>query len=156
MEKPANVHGSLVAWAGKGILLVGESGVGKTACALEIARRGGTWVADDLVMLTGDDHGHLTGYPHDKIKYMAYLPAKGIIDVRADFPSVRIMPSVKIAIVVELFKKLEKKKEKYLTVRQELERCGLRVAFTSIPAIGDVAWTVRKVIGSTGRLAKGQ
>ena len=45
------VHGVLVDLAGCGLLLVGESGIGKTSLGLEMARRGHRWVADDAVVL---------------------------------------------------------------------------------------------------------
>ncbi len=153
MEK-ANIHGCLVVWAGRGILLVGESGVGKTSCALEISRRGGAWVADDLVIVTTDQDGFATGYPHEKIRNLAYLRSEGIIDVRA-FPHVTsIVPETRIAVVVELIKILEKKRRKYLTVRQKLENAGWRAHFASVRVDDEAGRTAARIIGCVRRLTE--
>jgi len=150
-----NVHGCLVVWRGKGILLVGESGVGKTTCALEIARRGGVWVADDLVVLNAGNDRIPVGTPHEKIMHLAHLRSTGIIDVRTCLPSLRTAPASEISVVVELIKKLEKTQEKYLTVGQKLASAGLRTAFVSVRVTATAGRTVQRIlrcVGRTGRL----
>ncbi len=47
------LHGVLIRLSGQGVLITGDSGIGKTACGLELVNRGGCWIADDAVILEG-------------------------------------------------------------------------------------------------------
>lgn len=141
-----HIHGCLIQWMEKGILLIGESGAGKTTCALEMVRRGGIWVADDLVELTiGADRCPL-GKAHKKIRGLAWLPSKGIFSVTRAFPSFHTIPECRIDFVVELIKKLEKTKEKYLTVGEIWKAMDLRAAFLSVMVDDNVQRTVPRII----------
>lgn len=122
-----SVHGCLVQWEGTGILLAGESGVGKTTCALEISKRGGAWIADDIVVLNCLPDHSLSGQAHEKIRNLLHLRTEGIIDIRS-LQSIHIAGETCVDIVIELTKKLEKDQKKGLTA----ERVR-RIAQTEIP-----------------------
>ena len=141
-----HIHGCLIQWMGRGVLLVGDSGAGKTTCALEIVRRGGVWVADDLVELSiGDDRRPL-GKAHERIRGLAWLPSKGIFAVTRMFPSFHTIPECRINFIVELIKKNENTTEKYITVGEIWKSMDLRVVFLSVMVDDDVRNNVPRII----------
>lgn len=76
------VHGVLVAASGIGVLITGDSGVGKTACGLEVVARGGFWIADDAVVLE-ERGGLLYGRGHERTRDMIAVRGRGILDARS-------------------------------------------------------------------------
>jgi len=74
----AVVQGTLVNVFGRGVLLTGDSGVGKTACSIRLARMGHAWVADDVVVMEKHGDGTLSGHAHPRIA--------GLIEVRGEGP----------------------------------------------------------------------
>jgi hypothetical protein len=74
-------HGVLIQLSGQGILITGDSGIGKTACSLELASRGGYWIADDAVILEGRGD-HLYGRGHRRTKKWIAVRGRGILDAR--------------------------------------------------------------------------
>jgi len=63
-EKETSLSGGLIVLEGMGILMTGDSGVGKTTCALELVRRGCRWVADDVVFVKKKGDGLLADENH--------------------------------------------------------------------------------------------
>ncbi|MEK7855302.1 MAG: HPr kinase/phosphorylase, partial [Acidobacteriota bacterium] len=78
------IHGSLVSVLGRGILLVGESGAGKSKLCLEAIKRGHKLVADDAVELHVV-HGHLIGKAPENIAGLIEVKGREIFDVREAF-----------------------------------------------------------------------
>lgn len=77
-EKKTMVHGVLLQVSGLGVLITGESGIGKTACGLNLAARGHAWVADDAVVLEG--RGDLLyGRGHERTRNLIAPRGRGII-----------------------------------------------------------------------------
>jgi HPr kinase/phosphorylase len=74
-------HGVLIQLSGQGILITGDSGIGKTACGLELAGRGGYWIADDAVILEGRGN-HLYGRGHRRTRKWVAVRGRGILDAR--------------------------------------------------------------------------
>jgi HPr kinase/phosphorylase len=145
IETRATVHACLVQWEGTGILLAGDSGVGKTTCALEISRRGGTWIADDIVVLNCLPDQAISGQAHEKIRNLAHLRSKGIIDIRSLHP-IRIAGETKVDIVIELTKKLEKVHKKRLTVERVRETMEIEIPCAHVTVLADAARTVDAIL----------
>jgi HPr kinase/phosphorylase len=74
-------HGVLIQLSGQGILITGDSGIGKTACSLELVGRGGYWIADDAVILEGRGN-HLYGRGHRRTRKWIAVRGRGILDAR--------------------------------------------------------------------------
>ncbi|MDI9569764.1 MAG: HPr kinase/phosphatase C-terminal domain-containing protein [Pseudomonadota bacterium] len=140
------VHGCLIQWLGKGLLLIGESGVGKTTCALEMVRRGAVWVADDLVELTVGADRRPLGRAHDSIRGLAWLPSRGVFTVASAFPSSRAVLECRIVFVVELIKILEKTTGNHPTAGEDWKAMNLRASFLSVIVDEDVQSTVSRII----------
>lgn len=87
-----SVHGVLVDVYGEGVLITGESGIGKSEAALELIKRGHRLVTDDVVELRKVSDDTLIGSAPDITKHFIELRGIGIIDVKTLFgvSSVRI------------------------------------------------------------------
>jgi HPr kinase/phosphorylase len=96
------LHGSLASVYGVGLLFVGESGVGKSECVLDLVERGHRLVADDLVMITRQGNDVLMGRGHELQGHHMEIRGVGIIDVSALFGVRAIRRQKRIEVVVHL------------------------------------------------------
>ncbi len=97
-----NLHGSLADVYGVGLLFVGDSGVGKSECVLDLVERGHRLVADDLVMVTRQGNDILIGRGHDLQRHHMEIRGIGIIDISALFGVRAIRQQKRIEVVVRL------------------------------------------------------
>lgn len=96
------VHGVLVDVYGIGVLLMGESGIGKSETALELVKRGHRLVADDLVVIRRIGAHELIGTAMELNQYYMELRGIGIIDVKTLFGVGAVKLEQKIHLVLEL------------------------------------------------------
>ena len=96
-----SVHGGLMEVFGVGILLVGQSGVGKSETAMELIKRGHRLIADDNVILKEIAH-ELTGTAPEAIRHFMELRGIGIINVRNMYGSGSILDEKTVQLVIEL------------------------------------------------------
>ena len=97
-----DLHGSLADVYGVGLLFVGQSGVGKSECVLDLVERGHRLVADDLVMVTQQGNDILIGRGHDLQRHHMEIRGIGIIDISALFGVRAIRQQKRIEVVVHL------------------------------------------------------
>ena len=95
-------HGVLVDVNGVGMLLTGESGIGKSETALELVKRGHRLVADDVVEISRVARDQLVGTSPESIRHFMELRGIGIIDVRQMYGIGSVLISKTIDMVVEL------------------------------------------------------
>ena len=95
-------HGVLVEVYGMGLLLRGESGVGKSEAAIELLKRGHRLIADDAVEIKAIDHNMIQGTSPDLIRYYVELRGLGVIDVRRIFGYGAIKSTQVINLVIHL------------------------------------------------------
>jgi HPr kinase/phosphorylase len=96
------VHATFVDVYGIGVLLVGESGIGKSECALELLERGHKLVADDMVEIKRVDDAILMGSCTETLKHFMEIRGLGIINVRDIFGIRSMCESKRIDLVVLL------------------------------------------------------
>jgi len=96
------LHGSLADVYGVGLLFMGESGVGKSECVLDLVERGHRLVADDLVMVTRPGTNLLIGKGHELQRHHMEIRGIGIIDIPALFGVRSIRQQKRIEVVVQL------------------------------------------------------
>ncbi len=96
------VHGVLVDIYGEGVLIMGESGIGKSEAAIELIKRGHRLVADDAVEIKKISHDNLTGSCPKLIRYFIEVRGIGIINVKQMFGVQSVMDSAKIDLVIKL------------------------------------------------------
>lgn len=98
------LHGVLIDVFSLGTLIVGDPGIGKSECALELVYRGHRLVADDTVVIRRTHHQGLLGSPHDLLENYLELRGVGIIDVRKHFGMTATSPTVAVSLVIQLSK----------------------------------------------------
>jgi HPr kinase/phosphorylase len=116
-QREAVVSGGLLRIHGMGVLLIGDSGVGKSESALELIVRGHRFVSDDVVRVRKDRRGRLIGRAPELSRYFMEIRGLGIIHIQETFGARSIAPESPIDLVVRL-KKWQRKKE--------YDRLGLR------------------------------
>jgi len=96
------VHGVLVDIYGIGVLITGQSGVGKSETALALIKRGHQLVADDCVEIRQIEENLLVGTPPDLLEQLLEIRGLGIINVMTLFGAGAVRPSKKISLTVHL------------------------------------------------------
>lgn len=119
-------HGVLVEVYGEGILILGESGVGKSETALEIVKRGHRLIADDVVEIRKVSDTTLLGTAPDVIRHFIEIRGIGILDVKNLYG----VGSVKMQETINLVIQLEAWNEK-----KDYDRLGLEEKYTDILGI---------------------
>ena len=95
-------HGVLVDVYGEGVLIVGDSGVGKSETAIELIKRGHRLIADDAVEIRKVSSKTLVGSAPDNIRHFIELRGVGIINARRIFGMGAVKLTEKINMVVQL------------------------------------------------------
>lgn len=116
-----SIHGVLVDVYGEGLLITGESGIGKSEAALELIRRGHRLVSDDVVEIRKINEHTLVGTAPDITRYFIELRGIGIIDVKTLFGVECVKEKQNIDLVIKLE---DWKKE------NEYDRLGLEEEYT--------------------------
>lgn len=100
-----SMHGVLVEVYGEGILILGDSGVGKSETALELVKQGHRLVADDLVEVLRVSDTTLLGRAPEIIRHMIEIRGLGILDVKELYgvSSVKLQESINFIINFELW-----------------------------------------------------
>lgn len=96
------VHGVLVDVYGEGVLITGESGIGKSEAALELIKRGHRLVTDDVVEIRKVSDETLIGTAPDITKHFIELRGIGIVDVKALFGASSVKETQNIDLVIKL------------------------------------------------------
>lgn len=96
------LHGVLLEIYGLGVLLIGESGVGKSESALDLITRGHSLVADDRVTVKRYPNGELIGFSEGPLRHHMELRGIGIINVQDLFGLASVREKTGIDLVVEL------------------------------------------------------
>lgn len=126
-----NIHGVLLSIYGKGVLITGESGMGKSETALELIKSGHVLVADDRVDVYRI-HNTLLGQAPDLLKGMLEIRGIGIIDVAKMFGSTTVLDKSEVDFIVHLEKWDEEKEYARVGIEDEQFETYLEV---SIPKI---------------------
>ena len=95
-------HGVLVEVYGEGILLLGESGVGKSETAIELIKRGPRLIADDAVEIRRVSNKSLVGTAPDNIRHFIELRGIGIINASRIFGAGAVKLTEKIDLVINM------------------------------------------------------
>lgn len=118
-----SIHGVLVDVFGEGVLITGESGIGKSEAALELIKRGHRLVSDDVVEIKRVSDETLYGSAPEVTKHLIELRGIGIIDIKTLYgvQSVKETQSINLVIRLEDWDK-----------EKEYDRLGLEESYTEI------------------------
>ncbi len=97
-----SIHGVLVDVNGEGVLITGESGIGKSEAALELIRRGHRLISDDVVEIRKVSDDVLEGSAPDISKHFIELRGIGIVDVKALYGATSVKDTQSIDLVIKL------------------------------------------------------
>ena len=124
-------HGVLVEVYGEGILMLGDSGVGKSETAIELIKRGHRLIADDAVEIKRVSAKTLVGTAPEIIRHYVELRGIGIIDVRRIFGMGAVKESEKIDLVLNMEQWVEGK----MYDRFGLDSETINILGNEVPAI---------------------
>jgi HPr kinase/phosphorylase len=114
------IHGVLIDILGLGVLIVGESGIGKSECALDLVVRGHRLVADDTVEVRKRGEGTVMGTCPELTRHHMEVRGLGVINIRDLFGVASIRDEKRVELVVQLER---------LDPAREYDRLGLDDAF---------------------------
>jgi len=128
------MHGVLVQVHGEGLLITGDSGIGKSETALELIKRGHRLIADDAVEIRRMNRNVITGTAPKMIRYLMELRGIGIIDVRQIYGIGAVLPYSKIDLVINFKKWQDGAEYDRLGLEQEhISVLGVKVPIATIP-----------------------
>lgn len=126
LSKIETLHGNLLEVYGKGVLIVAESGMGKSETTIELLKKGHLFVADDAVDCK-KVFGKLIGYPTPISKGFMEVRGLGIINVSRLFGIEKIIPSSNIDLIIEIVE--------YKPSIHDFERLGSKINYRTINGV---------------------
>ncbi|GAA2908484.1 HPr(Ser) kinase/phosphatase [Enterococcus pseudoavium] len=129
-----SVHGVLVDVYGLGVLIQGDSGIGKSETALELVKRGHRLIADDRVDVYQQDELTLVGEPPKILQHLIEIRGIGIIDVMNLFGASAVRGSMPVQLVVYLESwSKDKKYDRLGSGNTEVEIAEVKIPQVKIP-----------------------
>ncbi|MBO4983263.1 MAG: HPr(Ser) kinase/phosphatase [Clostridia bacterium] len=127
-------HGVLVEVYGEGILITGDSGIGKSETAIELIKRGHRLIADDAVEISKVSDKTLVGKAPEIIRHYMELRGIGIIDIRQIFGAGAVKETEKIELVINFEPWIEGKVYDRLGLETEYsDILGIKVPYINVP-----------------------
>ncbi|MEX2784320.1 HPr(Ser) kinase/phosphatase [Streptococcus sp. H49] len=134
LAERTSVHGVLMDIYGMGVLIQGDSGIGKSETGLELVKRGHRLVADDRVDVYAKDEETLWGEPAEILRHLLEIRGVGIIDVMSLYGASAVKDSsqVQLAIYLENFER-DKVFDRLGNGNEEIELSGVKLPRIRIP-----------------------
>ena len=127
-------HGVMVEVYGIGILILGDSGIGKSETAIELVKRGHRLIADDAVEIRKVSDKTLVASAPELIRYYIELRGIGIVDVRRLFGIGSVKDTEKVELIIQLEPWVEGKMYDRMGLKQELtDLMGIEIPTVLIP-----------------------
>lgn len=129
-----SIHGVLMDIYGMGVLIQGDSGIGKSETGLELVKRGHRLVADDRVDVYAKDEETLWGEPAEILRHLLEIRGVGIIDIMSLYGASAVKDSsqVQLAVYLENFEK-DKVFDRLGNSNEEIEFAGVKIPRVRIP-----------------------
>jgi len=106
MDDVIVMHGALVNVNSVGVVIAGESGTGKTKCAIRLAEKGHHWIADDIIQIKKKGRDVLYGRSHERVRDFFEIKDVGIFNVR-DFLKEGVINEETVVNIMVKFEKLD-------------------------------------------------
>lgn len=128
------MHGVLVDVYGEGVLITGDSGIGKSETAIELVKRGHRLIADDAVEIKKITDRRLNGTAPQLIRYFIELRGIGVVDVRRIFGMGAVRDDAEIDLNIHLENWVEGKMyDRFGLESQTTEIMGVQIPMTVVP-----------------------
>ncbi|MDE2587291.1 HPr(Ser) kinase/phosphatase [uncultured Streptococcus sp.] len=134
LAERTSVHGVLMDIYGMGVLIQGDSGIGKSETGLELVKRGHRLVADDRVDVFAKDEETLWGEPAEILRHLLEIRGVGIIDVMSLYGASAVKGSSQVQLVIYL-ENFESGKvfDRLGNGNEEIELSGVKIPRVRIP-----------------------
>ena len=134
LAERTSVHGVLMDIYGMGVLIQGDSGIGKSETGLELVKRGHRLVADDRVDVFAKDEETLWGEPAEILRHLLEIRGVGIIDVMSLYGASAVKGSSQVQLVIYL-ENFESGKvfDRLDNGNEEIELSGVKIPRVRIP-----------------------
>ncbi len=131
----ATIPGGLLQVFGIGVLIRGDSGIGKSECALELISRGHRFISDDVTQITRTKEGALIGRALSVSRYLMEIRGLGIINIREVFGARAVVSRAEIGLIIQLEKWEERKEYDRLGLKswKDVQVLGQKIARIIIP-----------------------
>ena len=131
----AVISGGLLQMFGLGVMVIGDSGVGKSESALELIARGHRFISDDVVQVRRTAAGRVIGKAPAVSRFFMEIRGLGIINIREIFGAASICRQTPVALVIRLKKWHRKKEYDRLGLRfpEDFTILGVRIPQLNIP-----------------------
>ncbi len=130
------VHGTLVDVYGVGLLYTGDSGIGKSECALDLVERGHRLVADDVVMIKRRGSNVLIGYGNQTLQHHMEIRGVGIIDLTSIFGIRAVRMRKRIEVEVRLKRWSDDEDYERLGLEEQpTEILGVSIPLVTVPVV---------------------
>lgn len=131
-----SVHGTLMDVYGVGLLYTGDSGIGKSECALDLVERGHRLVADDVVMIKRRGAGMLIGYGNQTIQHNMEIRGVGIIDLTSIFGIRAVRMRKRVEVEVRLKRWSDDEDYERLGLEEKpAEILGVKIPLVTVPVV---------------------
>lgn len=129
-----SIHGVLMDIYGMGVLIQGDSGIGKSETGLELVKRGHRLVADDRVDVYAKDEETLWGEPAEILRHLLEIRGVGIIDIMSLYGASAVKDSsqVQLAVYLDNFEK-DKVFDRLGNGNEDIEFAGVKIPRVRIP-----------------------
>lgn len=134
LAERTSVHGVLMDIYGMGVLIQGDSGIGKSETGLELVKRGHRLVADDRVDVFAKDEETLWGEPAEILRHLLEIRGVGIIDVMSLYGASAVKGSSQVQLVIYL-ENFDSGKvfDRLGNGNEEIELSGVKIPRVRIP-----------------------
>ncbi|MFC5630490.1 MULTISPECIES: HPr(Ser) kinase/phosphatase [Streptococcus] len=134
LAERTSVHGVLMDIYGMGVLIQGDSGIGKSETGLELVKRGHRLVADDRVDVYAKDEETLWGEPAEILRHLLEIRGVGIIDIMSLYgaSAVKASSQIQLAIYLETYE-TGKVFDRLGNGNEEIEFSGVKIPRVRIP-----------------------
>ena len=134
LAERTSVHGVLMDIYGMGVMIQGDSGIGKSETGLELVKRGHRLVADDRVDVFAKDEETLWGEPAEILRHLLEIRGVGIIDVMSLYGASAVKGSSQVQLVIYL-ENFESGKvfDRLGNGNEEIELSGVKIPRVRIP-----------------------
>jgi len=126
-------HGVYMDVYGIGVILLGESGIGKSEIGLELITRGHRLIADDMVQLVRQTPSVLVGQSPESLRYHMEIRGLGILDIRNIFGAAGITDTKRVRLIVNLIRWSEFKEEQRFNSEDMMELHGVVLPVVNLP-----------------------
>jgi HPr kinase/phosphorylase len=153
LKNSVSMHGTLVSVSGFGVMFTGESGMGKTECALELAERGHRWIADDAVEIErrGDV---LYGRSHELTKGLINIKHRGIVEAKELLGAQAILDDSIINLMVKLKSMDHNGGQNIYSEEKLLDIMGVKLSCMELPGFPHMRRIYRHVESGVQKLMR--